>query len=213
MNRRLSVWLVIVFCVLLLLAGMASGPSAGWAQTVPSTPAVHPLYGDCTEDGEGGGTIPSPTPDSTVPPTPAFEPFLPNSIYVDWCAHALLTIAQPGVAAASVPAASATFDPAVGHRIGVYYNTNALEGVDDSDTGWFIANYSYRVDFTPEEFAARKVALLREICPLGNPCNELLLAKLSKLGAEFSLMNASGEHRIAPNGGGANQLFLPFVRR
>jgi hypothetical protein len=123
-----------------------------------------------------------------------------------------LTITQPGVAAASVPAASSAFDPAVGNRIGVFYNTNALDDVDDPDTGWFIANYSYRVDFTPEEFEARKGALLREICPLGDICNELLLAKVSKLGAAFSLLNASGEHRVAPRGGEANQLFLPFVR-
>jgi hypothetical protein len=215
MNRTLKWPVVVVFGLILFLAGVSAGPTSGWAQgeestpsatPTPSLPAVHPLYGDCGEDGEENGTIPSPTPDNgTVPPTPVFEPFLPNSIYVDWCGHALLTIALSGTLASTLPASSTGFDPAVGHRIGLFYST------DEDETGWRIANYSYRVDFTADELEDRKVALLRELCPLGNICNEILLAKLGKLGAEFSLLNENGEQRLAPVGAQTNRVFAPYV--
>jgi hypothetical protein len=203
MNRSRSSWLLVVFGLVLLLAGVGPWPRAGWTQTVPPPPlpAVHPLYGDCEEDAGG-----------TVPP-PVFEPFLPNSIYVDWCGQALLTIAPPGVGAASLPAGEPGFDPAVGHRIGLFYHTadrddDDEDRDDDGETGWFIAKYSYRVDFDDfEDLRERKVALLREICPLGNSCNELLLAKLGKLSAEWSVLNAAGEQQINP----LNKIFVPYV--
>jgi hypothetical protein len=196
MNRTLSIPLLVVFGVILLLAGMAAGPGAGWAQTVPQLPAVHPLYGDCEEDTGEEGTVPQ----------PVFEPFLPNSIYVDWCGHALLTIAQPATAA-GVPSSLEAFDPRVGHRIGLFYTD------DDTPTGWMIAKYSYRVRYTASELATRKTVLLREICPLGNPCNELLLANISHLSAQFSLLNADGEVPLTPVGSQSNKLFAPFVSR
>jgi hypothetical protein len=190
MKRSRSRWLLVIFGLLLLLTSLAPGPQAGWAQTVPPpTPAEHPLYGDCDE--EPGGTI------GTVPPV--FEPFLPNSIYVDWCGHALLTIAPPVGAAAGVHG----FDPTVGHRIGLFYTTETTE------TGWSIARYSYRVDFTGfDDLSERQIALLRELCPQGNICNELLLAQIGKLGATWRVVNATGEHSITqPN----HQLFMPYV--
>ena len=201
MNRTLSIPLLVVFAVVLLLSGMAAGPGAGWAQTMPQLPAVHPLYGDC---GDENGSIPTPTPPDGTVPTPAFEPFLPNSIYVDWCGHALLTIAQPATAA-DLAASDQGFDPTVGHRIGLFYTD------DDTVTGWRIANYSYRVDFSAQELAERKIALLRELCPLGNPCNEILLAKIGRLGATYSLLNANGEEPLNPGGNQLNRLFAPYV--
>jgi hypothetical protein len=141
-------------------------------------------------------------PGGTVPP-PVFEPFLPHSIYVDWCSQALLTIAPPGASAARLRTGEPGFDPAVGHRIGLFYTT------EDTTTGWFIARYSYRVDFVDfEDLAERKVALLREICPLGNICNELLLAKIGKLSAAWSVLNAAGEQQIDPL---TNKIFVPYV--
>jgi hypothetical protein len=204
MNRKWNGWIVAVFGLLLLLSGFAALPTQGQAQgvlltpTAPSDqlPAVHPLYGDC-DDGNGtipGGTVPS--------PTPAFEPFQPNSIYVDWCGEAILTIAPPGETIPNPPASAAQFDPTVGHRIGLFYST------DTADTGWWIANYSYRVDYSAQELAERKSALLRELCPLGNICNQILIAQVGKLGAQYSLLDASGER---PLNQGETKVFVPFV--
>ncbi len=194
MNRNHFVWLLCILAVLLFLASVHPGPRAGWAQTVPPpTPPVHPLYGKCEENP--GGTV----------PTPSFEPFLPNSIYVDWCGHALLTIAPPNAEAASVSAARAGFDPTLGHRIGFFYSTETTE------TGWLIARYSYRVDFTDfQDLEARITTLLRELCPQGNICNELLVAWFNKLGAEQRLINAAGTHRL---GSAENKLFVPYVSK
>jgi hypothetical protein len=150
------------------------------------------FYGLCDDNG-------------TVPlPTPTFEPFLPNSIYVDWCGEAILTIAPPGETIPNLPASAAQFDPAVGHRIGLFYST------DTTDTGWWIANDSYRVDYSAQELAARKIALLRELCPLGNMCNEILIAQVGRLGAQYSLLDASGERQLNQV---ESKIFAPLVSR
>jgi hypothetical protein len=192
MNHNRSFWLVSVLAVLLFLANVELGPRTSWAQTVPPPP-VHPLYGECEENP--GGTVPA----------PSFEPFLPNSIYVDWCGHARLTIAPPDAEAASVSAARPGFDAPLGQRIGFFYTTQT------TDTGWFIASYSYRIDFTDlQDLEARITALLRELCPQGNICNELLVAEITKLGAEQKLINAAGKHQLDS---AEQKLFVPYVSK
>lgn len=198
MNRSRRNWWLIVFGLVLLMAGFSTWSYPSWAQTVPPTttptptlPAVHPLYGNCNTSENG-----------TIPP-PVFEPFLPNSIYVDWCGHALLTLAPQNNVTASQLTQNPVFDPTIGHRIGLFYTT------DITETGWFIAQYSYRVDFTNfADLNERSVTLLRELCPLGNICNEILLAKIGKLGATFSVLDAAGEHPLdRPN----NKIFVPYA--
>jgi hypothetical protein len=193
MKHSRNLWLLIALLLVLLLAGLGGLPDGSLAQTVPPPlPAVHPLYGECEQESDG--TLP--------PPLPEFEPFLPNSIYVDWCGQAILTLAQPGASAANLRGNTPGSDPTVGHRIGLFYSN------DQTETGWLIAGYSYRVDFAEAELRARKTTLLRELCPLGDICNELLVAQLGREGTTFSVLNANGEQQLQPQ---TSKLFVPFV--